>query len=821
MKNYFSKPIRFQKPYRFVFFLLLSKLSIAQNGKMIGSVKNNKNESIVGATVTLTKFKNNQILKATFSDTEGKFEFDKIKADSCKINVSFVGFAPYSSDLIIFKNQDLDLPTIILNENANALNEVKVTAQKAFVVQKIDRTVVNPEALISNAGVTSLEVLEKAPGVTVDMNGNISLRGKSGVVVFIDDKPTYLAAADLANYLRSLPSSSIESIEIMTNPPAKYDAAGNAGVINIKLKKNIAKGFNGGLNLAYGQGRFMRTNNSFNFNYRFNKINFFSNLSVNQNNSYQDLTITRNYFTNTGQPSSSFIQNTYITPQNGSNNLKLGIDYYATKKTTLGVALSGFITKLDRITKNLAEIGNSRNEITSLVDADNPLNLLFKNGSVNLNMTHKLNDKGREISANFDNIVYDSDISQILINRILTPQKVQVSQSNLESELPANIKIKAGKIDFINPIKKGGRFEAGAKTSFVNTSNIADFFDVVDGRRSQNYEFSNNFQYEENINAAYANYSRDYKKISIQAGLRLENTNIVGNQLGNVVVKDSSFKRKYTNLFPTFYLQYRIDSAQKHIMGISLGRRIDRPNYKDMNPFTYPMDRFTYYGGNPFLQPTFSYNIELSHTYKNFLTTTLQYSRADNVISETNEQRGNIYYSRPGNFAKQVAYGVSVNGAFQIKKWWMLQLYTALMNNRFTSPVYTEFLDDSRWYLVAVPTNQFTINKKWSAELAGSYQTKVLSGQFIVYPIGSVRAGVSTKIMKDKGTLKLNVSDVFYTNQIKGDIRNIQNATAGWFSFLDSRVATISFSYRFSKGQNLRVRQTGSSDSEQKRVKVS
>lgn len=804
-----------------IIFLLNINLAFAQTGKISGSIKNSKSESVVGATVTLTKFKNNQILKAAFSDAEGKFEFDKIKADSCKINVSFVGFAPYSSELIIFKNQDLELPTIILTENTNVLNEVKVTAQKAFVVQKIDRTVVNPEALISNAGVTSLEVLEKAPGVTVDMNGNISLRGKSGVVVFIDDKPTYLAAADLANYLRSLPSSSIESIEIMTNPPAKYDAAGNAGVINIKLKKNIAKGFNGGVNLAYGQGRFMRTNNSFNFNYRFNKINFFSNLSINQNNSYQDLTITRNYFTETNLPLSSFVQNSYITPQNRSNNLKLGVDFYATQKTTLGVVLSGFITKLDRMTKNLAEIGNERNEITGLVDADNPLNLLFKNGSVNLNMTHKLNNKGREISVNFDNILYDSDVSQLLTNRILTPQKVQISQSNLESELPSNIKIRAGKIDFVNPITKGGRIEAGAKVSFVNTSNIADFFDVLDGRRTPNYEFSNNFQYEENINATYANYSRDYKKTSIQAGLRLENTNIVGNQLGNIVVKDSSFKRNYTNLFPTFYLQYRVDSARKHILGISLGRRIDRPNYKDMNPFTYPMDRFTYYGGNPFLQPTFSYNAELSHTYKNFLTTTLQYSRADNVISETNEQRGNIYYSRPGNFAKQVSYGVSVNGAFQIKKWWMLQLYTAVMNNSFTSPVYTEFLDDSRWYLVAVPTNQFTINKKWSAELAGSYQTKILSGQFIVYPIGSVRAGVSTKIMNDKGSLKLNVSDVFYTNQIKGDIRNIQNATAGWFSFLDSRVATLSFTYRFSKGQNLRVRQSGSSDSEQKRVKVS
>ena len=803
------------------FLLLITTVAKAQNGTIKGLVKSDKNEAIVGATVILLKGQKENILKSSFTDVDGKFEFESLKYDTLTLAISYVGMDKYTSAKIILnaQNSSIDLGTITLKTNATELQEVAVKAQKAFVVQKIDRTVVNPEALISNAGVTSLEVLEKAPGVSVDVNGNISLRGKGGVVVFVDDKPTYLSAADLANYLRTIPSSSIESIEIMTNPPAKYDAAGNSGVINIRLKKNIARGMNGGLNLSYGQGRFMRTNNSFNFNYRVNKLNFFTNASVNQNNSYQDLTITRKYFTPEGQLSSTFIQNSYIRPSNGSRNLRLGLDYYVTKKTTLGLALSGFINPSSRNLKNKATIRNEQNEITGLVDAYNPMDILFKNGSVNLNMTHQFDTKGREISVNLDNIVYKSTIEQGLENNNLNPDGSLLNRSILESNLPSDISIRAAKIDYINPLTKGGRIEAGAKTSFVNTGNIADFYDVVDNKREPNYTFSNNFQYKENINAAYLNYSRDFKKVSIQAGLRLENTNIVGNQLGNVVVKDSSFKRNYTNFFPTFYAQYRVDTASKHVLGFSVGRRIDRPNYKDMNPFTYPMDRFTYYGGNPFLQPTFSYNAELSYTYKSFLTTTLQYSEANNVISETNEQRGNIYYSRPGNFAKQVSYGVEINGTFQVRKWWTIQLYTAYLNNRFKSPIYTETLDDSRWYWVVVPTNQFIINKKWSAELAGSYQTKLLSGQFLVIPIGSIRAGVSTKIMKDKGTLKLNVNDIFYTNQVGGDIRNIKNASASWFSYLDTRVITISFSYRFNKGQNLKVRQNGGSESEQRRVK--
>ena len=281
-----------------------------------------------------------------------------------------------------------------------------------------------------------------------------------------------------------------------------------------------------------------------------------------------------------------------------------------------------------------------------------------------------------------------------------------------------------------------------------------------------------------------------------------------------------AFTKRYASLFPTFFIQYRADSLQNHVVGLSLGRRIDRPNYKDMNPFTYPMDNYTFYGGNPFLEPTFSYNADLNYTFKKNYTLGFNYSYIDNLISETNEQRNGIYYSRPGNFDRQISYGFTFNSSTNITKWWTFQLYTELMHNAFKSNVYTEKLDDSKWNWFVMPTNQFTISKKWSAELAGQYQTSILSGQFLISPIGSIRAGISTKILKDQGTLKLNVSDLFYTNQVEGEIRNIQNAKAGWFSYMDSRVVTLSFSYRFSKGNNLKIRQSGGSETEQSRVKI-
>lgn len=801
-------------------FLVILLLCKDINGQMVRTLKGyvkDQQQELIGANISIRNIKNKDLMKAAFTENDGRFEMMFVSPDTILMEVSYLGYESVTKEIMFGGEAVYNAGNIILETTSIKVNEITVSAAKSFAVQKIDRVIINPEALISNAGLTGLELMERSPGVLVDMNGNISIRGKNGVMVFIDDKPSYLTGADLANYLRSIPSSSIGSIEIMTNPPAKYDAAGNAGVINIRLKKNVAKGWNGGINLSYGQGRFARSNNSANLNYRVGKFNFFSNISANFNKSYQDLTIERNYFDDEKKATSSFVQKTFITPIGRNANAKIGLDYYVNEKVTLGFSTGGLLTDSDRNLTNAATVTDGKQIVTSYVDADNPTNIQFNNYFVNGNAGLKLNNKS-ELTLNLDFIEYDNRIDQVLTNKILSPQRQLLNTSVLESDLPTTLSIVSAKLDYLKPLLKG-KLEAGIKSSIVSADNEAQFYDVVNNTRSVNNEFSNRFLYDENINAAYLNYSVDFSKISLQLGLRAENTNIKGNQLGNEVVKDSSFKNSYTSIFPTFFMQYRLDTLSHHVLGLSVGRRVDRPAYKDLNPFSYPMDRFTYYGGNPFLVPTFAYNVDITYTFKNFLTTTLTYSRADDVIFETNEQRGTIYYSRPGNFAQQTTYGISVNGSQKLTKWWTLQLYAARLKNEFVSPIYTEYLDDSRWYTVLSPVNQFIINKRWSAELSASYQSTVLMGQFIIQPIYSVRSGLSAKILKEKGSLKLNVSDIFYTNQIEGDIRNIANANANWFSYLDSRVATISFSWRFAKGQNVRSRQTGGTESEQRGVK--
>ena len=440
----------------------------------------------------------------------------------------------------------------------------------------------------------------------IDINGNISLQGKPGVMIFIDDKPTYMSSADLVNYLKSLPASTLGLIEIMTNPPAKYDAAGNAGIINIKLKRIKTKGTNGSFNTSYGQGVYSRSNNSLNLSYRVNKIYLFTNLSYNANNSYQDLTIKRAYFNNNGSLNSQFNQNSYIKREATGANVKVGMDYYANKNATIGVVLSGFENITFNNTTNKAEVYNGAGALANRVDALSPSKRKLKSKSANINYNYKYKKPGKEWLFNGDYIGYTSGVNQNLLNTVFATNGNLIDKTNLISNLAAKLDIVSANVDFTNPLKKGGRLEAGFKTSYVTTKNFAKFFDEVNNVVNVNNVFSNSFNYNENINAAYINVNRDYKRFSFQTGLRVENTNITAVQLAIATTKDSAFTRNYTNFFPTVYFSYSLDTVGNHQLGLNYGKRVNRPDYQSLNPFTYPLDRFTFYAGNPFLKPTFS-----------------------------------------------------------------------------------------------------------------------------------------------------------------------------------------------------------------------
>jgi iron complex outermembrane recepter protein len=780
-----------------------------------GTIQDSTGAPMQDVLITLYQYPDTLAVESVLSETNGSFSFVVNGAQSYFISVNALGFLAFNSGVINIDEAATSFqfePIQLQINTATNLNTVEIIGSKAFVEQAIDRVIVHPDALITNAGTTALDVLEKSPGIQVDMNGNISLKGKQGVLVYIDDKPTYLSSSDLAGLLRSMPAESIESIEIMTNPPAKYDAAGTAGIVNIKIKKTKKVGVNGGINLGYTQGRYPKGNSSGNINYRVNRFNFYANVGYNIHNTFQDLDINRGYYNADGSLNSTFFQNTFIKIENESLSGKLGFDFYVNDKSTFGVGLSGFNSDLGNSSRNVAEVRDSLDVLQSVVITNSPSLRNFKNGNVNVYYDTKLDTTGKQITIQADYLAYNSAMDQELLTQSYLPGNIFVGESNLVSTLPTILSIVSAKVDYVMPLKNGARFDAGVKSSLVDADNVADFQDEVDGVLTPNYVFSNHFIYSENINAGYVNYSNAQGKLSYQLGLRFENTNIEGNQLGNVIATDSVFTRSLNNFFPTGYLQYQADSVGKHILGFSYGRRIDRPNYQDMNPFTYPLDLFTLYEGNPFLQPTFSHNFELSHTYNNLLTTTAIFSVVTDMINETIEQREGVFYSRPGNISDQISYGVSVNGVFPIKPWWTLQVYSEVMRNEFEAVLYGQQLinNGAHWYIG--PVNQFKVKETWAFELSGNYQTSVYSGQFIFIPSWSTRFGVSKKVLKNQGTIKLNFSDIFYTNQMGGDIQGLGTSTASWFSYLDTQTLNISFSYRFNKGQGLQARNTAAPD---------
>lgn len=806
-----------KKSFLTIVLNLLLSFNLLQAQTIKGKVISNSN-ALEGVTVLLLNAKDSSIVKAALTDSSGIYSFEKIKTSKYLLNLTFSGKQAYfSPPFYVDSNTNKNIETISLIDNSN-LQEVVVTATKPFISRKIDRTIINPDALISNAGSNALEVLEKSPGIRVDQDGNVSLRGKQGVMIFIDDKPTYMSQADLAGYLRGLPSGSIDVIEIMTNPPAKYDAAGNAGVINIKLKKLNKKGFNGSISTNYAQGIYPRSNNSFNFNYRINKWNFFSNLGYTYNNVFQDLNIYRSYNNAAGNLDFTFNQNSLIrrTPQ--SFTAKIGADFYASNKLTIGVVYSGFQNKNIGNTNNYATTKNATNQLLNTVVANIPSNKTLVNNSYNVNLNYKLS-KATEATVAYDYIKYNANQNNSLLNKVYNANGSLNNSTNLISKLPSNLNITSIKTDFTTSIKNG-KIEYGAKSSWVNTQNVAGFFDEVAGSLNPNWDFSNNFNYKENINAGYINWIWDNgKNLSFQIGLRAENTAITGNSFGNPTKRDSSFKRDYTNFFPTFFINYKLDTLENNVLSLNFGRRIERPDYQDMNPFISPLDRFTLYTGNPFLQPTFAYSVELSHIYKSNFTTTFQFSYIDDLANETIEQKNGIFYSRPGNVGKQIIYSIYTGGTIKVRDWWKALLECEVNYTLNKATIYNQELRNNGAFFGFAFNNQFQINKQWSAEFRGNYQTGNYNGQFVTIPRISFGTSLAKKIMKDKGSLKLNINDMFYTIRAGGDIKAVENSTASWRSIFDSRVIGLTFTYRFNKGKSLEARNLIGANDEKSRVK--
>jgi iron complex outermembrane recepter protein len=789
-----------------------------------GFVQEENNNPFESASISLFRGSDTIAYKNQVTDKTGEFIFSGIPAGTWHIRVSAVGYGTVSGIEfnVVAGMKTMELPMVVLKKQSSELQSVAVVVKKPFIEQKSDRILVNVDASPANSGTSVMDVLEKSPGVSVDKDGNISLKGKQGVTIMIDNRPTYMSGAQLAVYLKSLPSSAIDQLEIMSNPSAKYDAAGNSGIINIKTKKNKARGFNGSLTATYTQGVYAKPGGSLNLNYRVNKVNVFFNGGYTYWQGFQNLDINRNYMdVNSKQINSIFTQNTHMRFLSPELNLKLGMDYFLDSKTTLGVVFSGYRNNETDNSQSYISLKDASNQVDSLVQSFGNIHSIWTNGTVNLNFRRQLDSNGKELTADADYIYYKSTSNQMFQNYTYDPDMQLLNANFLSGDLPSTIDIYSLKTDYTHPMRQDFKLEAGLKTSFISTDNKANYFDVQGSDYIPDTTKTNYFVYHENINAAYISLTKKYGKWNFQAGLRVENTNYSGHQYGNIYTvnnNDSSFTRSYVNAFPTAYITYELND--KNTFNLNFGRRIDRPDYGDLNPFLFFLDQYTYQAGNPYLQPQYTTNIELSHTYHNELTTTLNYSNTVNFFAETFEQDGHATIVRRGNIGRRQNAGIAVSLNMPLTKWWNTTLYVNVNYNQFTGELYGEYLDVDAITGMGNMTNMFKFGKGWSAELSGWYRTSGIEGQIYIQPMGQMSTAVAKQIMKEKGSLKLGLRDMFYTQQVKGTI-DFQQTQASFHNSRDSRQLSLTFTYRFGKAvkgaQN--NHHSGGADDESSRLK--
>ncbi|WP_035333429.1 TonB-dependent receptor [Dyadobacter crusticola] len=787
-----------------------------------GTVKDIGNEVLPGVTVRVLKIPDSVFVKGGITDPGGKFEINALESGTFFLDISSLGQKRFVSLPMTLDSAHhaIVLPAIILFPAKDiALKEVTINAKKPLIEQEIDRTIVNVESMISSATSNTMEVLEKTPGVSVNNNGEISLNGKSGVLVLIDGRSTYMSGADLAAYLKSLPGGLLDKIELIDNPPAKYDAAGNA-VIDIRLKKNRVGGFTGSFSVGLSQGRYARTNNALNLNYNYKKWNVFANLGYGFERNYSEDVFDRRFYNESGALVSRVdLINDQVYKNNGVN-ANIGVDFAATPKTTLGLILN-----LNKTKRSGSFDYDSRN-----YDAFNQLAVTGSGGTTggdmrnntgfNFNLLHKLNTAGRELAVDANYLHYANHGNQFLRNLAFEPSSEMIRREDFIYRIPANFDIYTAKADYVHPFSKKGKLEAGFKSSLINTNNVFNYYVVENGRETLNNAQSNHFKYNENINAAYLNAQKSWKKTGLQLGLRVENTNIQGNQLGNEAVAGSSFTKRYTGLFPSAYLSFKPDVKGDNTWGLMAVRRISRPNYQLLNPFLFLRDQYTYSTGNPDLNPQYQSRLELKFQRKQWLNMGLSYNKFKNTLIPITQIIDSIFVNKPGNVAGGFMMLLNTTVSTSLAKWWYTNTTVRLSRIGLKGAAFNSTIDFKTNIARLEVNNYFTLGKTLSAELGGYYASRDFTAQTVTGGMYRVNASIQKKIWNGKGSIRLSAEDIFHSWVYHNRSVALVNSENFQTSRTDTRRIGAAFTYRFGKETFARKRRhnNNASDEEKERL---
>lgn len=786
-----------------ILILCIASVKIyAQNGKISGNIIDaENNESIPYASTQLIDKKTKKVVKFVQTDLEGNFNITNINNGEYTFKASYIGYQTMVRESVIISNslKNIALGTIKMKTGkGNILNEVTVIGKKQAMQLGIDKKIFSVDQSIVSEGGSATDILQNVPSVQTDMDGKVSLRGSTGVKVLIDGKPSLIAGGDVAQILESIPASSIETVEVITNPSAKYDAEGQSGIINIVLKKNHKLGFNG--NVALTAGNYNNYNGSGNLSFQNKKVNVFGNYSYRDGN----------------RPGGSYNNISYLTPINNTSfatqdsetkrlfkghNVKIGLDYYLTEKSIISLA-GGLNTR-----------NGGGNEYLNLGQFDintNPLLLSNRTNfgdrggdsyDLNLDFSHKFNKKGQELAFSTSWSDGNNRNNQIL-NTVIIGQANQIQNTKRGGGNNNFI----AQLDFTNPVGKSGKFEAGYRSQIgnANSNTLSDTLNTSSGIYEFYNDISNNFDSKDQVHALYVNYQNQLENFGYQIGLRGEEASLDTRMGAYDINKSLTYtpgKIAYTRLYPSVFLTQKFKGEQQ--LQLSYSRRVNRPSRWDTNPFIDTTDPFNHRKGNPNLKPEDVHAYELSYSkfFKKFSLISTVYMRKTNDLIQrlrSDPDANGVTVSMSQNLTSSINSGLELIGKFSLVKNWSFTANTNLYQRHLNgAPSYGIMSSDGFSYNANL-TNDFSLPANISLQLRADYQSKEVMAQGTRKANYGIDAGAKMDFYNKTASLSFNIRDIFDTR--KWMMQTAGNSSVADFAwFMKGPMASVTLSYRFGK----------------------
>ena len=812
-----ARPTTHRRPVKIVSYCLVGLWGLARplmaqpqiRVPLTGRVGTEAGAPVEFATITLHRAADSVMVKTEFSDAQGGFRLEAPGPGSYRISAAQAGFARYWSPVLTVVVGGLSLPVIRLAAStATALKEVTVTGRRPPYERLADRTVVNVADSPLNAGATTLDVLSRAPGVTTDASENLVLRGRNGLLVVVDGKRVPLSGSELAEYLRSLPAGQVQSIELITNPPAQYDAQGGAGVIAINLKKDQRLGTNGTGSLSYGRGEYGKFSTSLGLNHRRKNLNLYGSYTYSDRRSFVRVDFDRQYGATAARPAAgsllAFEQLTALRSHSG----KAGLDLNLSPRTQLAASATLLASQTAYAMHSLAQQLGPQDELTDRYHSTVVQDLGRPSGSLNLNLRQALAD-----SASAATLAADADYAHYRTTRALLltkyPDEPVAAATMLDGDQRSDLTIGAFRLDYSQPRPGRARLDAGLKATRVRSDNAVTFVNIVNDSRVFNPLISNNFRYDENVNAAYLSWRGTAGRSAVQAGLRAEQTNTRA-EITGLALRE----RHYFQLFPTLSVQRPL--GERHALGLALARRIDRPTYGQLNPLRSYLDANSYRAGNPDLVAQTSNSAELTYTYRQKFAGSLSYVLTDqpfvNVVQPAPDG-GLLVVNQDVNLSAEHYYALTLTAPLELTKWLSVYANGVFYYARFVGRLAGTDLDRGRPACDLTLNTSLTLPHGWSADVNGLYESAKQYGFEFITRRGQLSAGLQKSLFNRQATLRLNAADVLYTTPFR-TTSTYSNFSETFYFRQDSRIVTAAFTYRFGSGKvaAARKRSVGAED---------